>query len=176
MIATLKHTRATQKYEDYIFFCVSNFNISISTTCSPVRHSPQLSSSLPSEQSAELSHLQLWLMHFPSPHWNWDPGQPEEVCGCGRAEPHIFLVSSRPSLQSVCPSHSVCPGRQASDGPQEKKPAVQFRQEASSLLSLQSSTPLQRKRVGMQCLLLLQENSSFLHNSLPARSHSFNKQ
>ena len=97
MIATLKHTRATQKYEDYIFFSVSNFNISISTTCSPVRHSPQLSSSLPSEQSAELSHLQLWLIHFPSPHWNWDPGHPEEVCGCGRAEPHIFLVSSRPS-------------------------------------------------------------------------------
>lgn len=138
-------------------------------------HSPQLASSLPSEQSAEWSHLQLWRMHRPSPHWNSDVVHAGGVWGRGRDKPHNSLDSSRPFLQSDRPSHSVFPGRQVSDGPQEKKPAVvQLWQEASSLPSPQLSTPSQRRCRDMQPPLL-QANSSFLHHTRPVRSerHSY---
>lgn len=123
------------------------------TDLQTVSHSPQLCSSPPSEQSIELSHLQVWGMHCPSPQWNSDD---LHVGG----EPHNSGVSSRPSLQSTRPSHSWFVDRQVSDGPQEK--AVQFWQEVSSLPSPQFSMPSQRKRREMH-RLLWQANSWFPH-------------
>lgn len=134
-------------------------------------HSPQFSSSLPSEQSFEWSHLQAWRMQWPFLHGNSDAAHLGDACGRVWAKPHNSSVSSRPSLQSVCLSQTLFLGRQASDGPQEKKPAVQFMQEASSLPSAQSSTPLHKKSIDMH-LLLWQANSPLVHHTWPVKSHS----
>lgn len=127
----------------------------------PLVNSPQLTSSLPSVQSIEMSHLQVWGTHWPSPHRN---SADLHVCTFSRDEPHNFRDSSLPSLQSACPSHSWLLDRHLSDGPQEK--AVQLWQDISSLPSPQWSVPSQRKSREMH-RLLRQANSSFPHNSRP---------
>lgn len=131
---------------------------------------PQLSSSLPSEQSALLSHLQVWGTHWPSPQSNSDTSQEGALSRLAGLKSHNSWISSRPSLQSMCPSHNRRLCRQRSAGPQEKRPAAQLGQECSSLPSPQSSTPLHDKREGRHRLLLRQENSSFLQPSWPVRN------
>lgn len=130
-------------------------------------HSPQFSSSLPSEQSLVLSQRQDWEMHRPSPHWNWKgPHEPDTwPGGLRRAQGD----SSRPSLQSTRPSHSLFLGRQTSVGPQEKP--SQCWQEASSLPSPQWSSPSQSKSRAKQ-RALLQVNSSSLHRRGPVERDS----
>lgn len=125
-------------------------------------NSPQSTSSLPSAQSVELSHLQEWGTHWPSPHQNSDG---LHVCTSGRNEPHNSRDSSLPSLQSARPSHSWILDRHLSDGPQEK--AVQLWQDVSSLPSPHWSLPSQRKCREMH-RPVWQANSSFPHNGWPA--------
>lgn len=127
-------------------------------------HLPQFFSSLPSEQSLMLSQRKAREMHRPSPHWNWKSAHEPDTWPRGPGRVQSSRDSSRLSLQSTRPSHTLPLDRQTSVGPQEK--AVQFWQEASSLPSPQLSSPSQRKRWGKQ-RALLQVNSSSMHPRWP---------
>ncbi len=125
---------------------------------------PQFSSSLPSSQSLMLSHLPELGTQCPFVHLNCDL---VHVCA------HVSNCSSAPSEQSGLPSQILREETQRAAATQWKEPPVQFKQEISSLLSPQSSTPSQRRFTGTH-LPLLHTNCSMLNFGKPVKEESKN--
>ena len=149
----------------------------VTQNTTPTRaYSPQSSSSAPLEQSVERSHRHDKGTHWPSPHLYSEvphvaveeEEEEEEEEERGRGAWHNTLPSSRPSRQSGRPSHSLAWGRQGPEGGQRKAPEEQFRQEVSSLPSLQLTAPSQRRCRETQWPLR-HANSSSLQRRSPAR-------